>query len=68
MQEKPLVTTPVRSPLFREIIDNDTELRELKGRSVILFSTASRLRERKRELIRAAEKALSWNTDKGNKV
>lgn len=35
---------------------------------VVLFATMSRLIPRQRELIRAAEKALSWNTDKGNRI
>lgn len=65
MQERPIVTSTARSPLFVEIIENDNELRATKAQPVIHFSTATRLRARQLELIRAAEKALSWNKDKG---
>jgi hypothetical protein len=67
METKPVATVTSRSPLFDEIIENDRELRDTKAQQVIHFSTASRLRSRKLELIRAAERALSWNADKGAK-
>lgn len=67
MNEKPVVIATSRSPLFDEIIENDNELRATKAQAVIHFSTASRLRSRKMELVRAAERALSWNADKGAK-
>lgn len=44
-------------PLFKEIIENDAELvREVKLPKVVNFSTAVRVRNRKRELIRAADR------------
>ena len=65
MEVKPIEKKLARPPLFLEIIENDVEFRYTKSRKVIAIDTARRLRNRKRELIRAAEETLSWNRDKG---
>jgi hypothetical protein len=56
------------SPLFQTIIDNDAARSELKRAPVIPFDAMRRLGIERRDLTRAAEQALSWNTDKGNKA
>ena len=52
-------------PLFMEIMRLDEELDGFLSRPVIPFKT-HKIVARKQELMRAAEKALRWNTDKGN--
>lgn len=60
---KPTQSIP---PLFQEIIRNDAEIDAWRDDKVVPFETGCRTLARKRELIRSAETALSWNTDKGN--
>jgi hypothetical protein len=54
-------------PLFKEIVQHHKELEEYLASPVLLFDRGVRLRKRTKELRRAAEQALRWNTDKGNK-
>lgn len=54
-------------PLFKEIIRNHNERYALRQHRVIPFETLVRLRRESRDYRRAAEKALAWNVDKGNK-
>lgn len=58
--------TPHVSELFKEIIRNDNERDALRKQSVVPFDKGSALVREKREYRRAAEKALAWNTNKGN--
>jgi len=51
--------------LFEEIMRVDEELTAMLSGPAIPFD-AHKLIARKRELMSAAEKALHWNTDKGN--
>jgi hypothetical protein len=60
--------TTIVPPLFQEIMRNDREITDWKGRKVIVMDIAKRTLKRKRELMAAAEKALKWNVDKGNKA
>jgi hypothetical protein len=55
-----------RSPLFQEIVDNDKAIEEGYYSPVLYFDRMVRLLQRKRQLIKAAERALNWNKDKGN--
>lgn len=52
-------------PLFKEIIRHEGDLREHMSRDVVNMFAVTPLIRRKRELMRAAERALSWNANKG---
>lgn len=54
-------------PLFKEIVRNDNERAALKALPVIDFFKGAELIKERRSYTRAAERALQWNTDKGNR-
>lgn len=53
-------------PLFKEIMRNDAERAALAEQTVVPFEKAGRLVRERRMYRKAAEKALSWNTNKGS--
>lgn len=55
-------------PLFLEIMIVQKELANLTRQNVIEMDAYLDLSKRMEDLRRAAEKALRWNTDKGNTV
>lgn len=52
--------------VFKCIIENDTKQGELRQLDVIPFAPMKELIRDRRNLNASAEKALRWNTDKGN--
>lgn len=57
--------TPHWPQLFLNIIENDRERSELYASGVIPFWRMSDLLRARRYMTKDAERALSWNTDKG---
>jgi hypothetical protein len=53
-------------PLFKEIMKHHRDLDTYFSDDVLLFDRGKRLLRKTRDLRRAAEQALRWNTDKGN--
>lgn len=51
--------------LFKEIITHDAQKLHVFTQPIIPFGEATSLLKRHRELRRAAEEMLRWNTDKG---
>lgn len=54
--------------LFKQIVRNDNQLREIRALPVIPLIEAASLVHERREYRRAAEQMLKWNTDKGDKA
>lgn len=67
MDTKPFKLKTVVPPLFQAIIRNHEKLSQMRKSTVVSFSDASQLLRQKRDYTRAAEKALSWNADKGSR-
>lgn len=65
-----VVEQPKLPPLFQEIIDNDAERAAIRAKGGAMTQAdwcrlGSLTERKKRDLRPAAERALSWNTDKG---
>ena len=54
--------------LFKVIVEVDTFLEEMRKAPVVPFRESVELLKRRKDLSRAAELALKWNTDKGKHV